>query len=63
MIEQALRPLPPDPRWLDFAGFVAPAEALREKIAPPGTSEEPPLRGPLATGADARNGVDGSHGD
>ncbi|MFN2238458.1 MAG: hypothetical protein ABR524_03615 [Thermoanaerobaculia bacterium] len=34
MIEASLRLLPPDPRWLDFAGFVAPLVNAGDDPAP-----------------------------
>jgi hypothetical protein len=46
MIEVSLRLLPPDPRWLDFAGFVAPVPDAGDEFAPEagsdGQSEDEP---------------------
>jgi hypothetical protein len=41
MIEASLRLLPPDPQWLDFAGFVAPLAIAGEDLAPESGAAEP----------------------
>lgn len=39
MIEASSRLLPPDPRWLDFAGFVAPVVNACDDAAPESRTE------------------------
>lgn len=60
MIEASLRPLPPDPRWLDFAGFVAPlANAGEDSVTesrvaePAGSDAAEALRSRGLVGSDA----------